>query len=1203
MSINTSAHRNGFQDQTAGTRPALEGEQFANGSKDFSHHDGVNGNAEPADGVYDSLLGYHLPTSGFNFRQQVSSLSQAVSLSHKKFQDFETFYPLLKEHLLGIPSSEPVPLETSRKSLQKSGVRVPLSDPIDPVQWKVVFIPPKDVEIVGSWSLKNGVTSASRKHQHATIDLLVQIPLGVLQEKDYLSNRYFHKRAHYLAHISKSLLKSTFSENYEFTYSYLEGDCFKPIINIKPLKDSKPASKWTARLILSYPQSVFPLSKLAPSKDNLKSTSTTSSPEYNQSILMDSTELNLQHRSFLTQLSTKSPAFNQTCRLLKTWAQRKVFYRQSKSNPVDHCLVGFARFGWFINFLVAHVLLGTGQGGQKTNSGATILHNDPAVLLKHVIDWLAKWKPESLVRMKTMEESHPFSPEEFNVFDSALIDPTGMINLTAGIPLGTLKLLCAAAQRTASLLKSDNDVFAAVFSRPSYSFASSFDYHFVVKISNEDVQRLCHEEERKTLTRALQVLSNNLQLSLGNRVTGFALLRQLPETPLKFVKPRSKSLTTASSDPIVLQIGLVLDLAHAFNLVTYGPAPDSSPIELEEFCKFWGDRSDLRRFQDGSIKQCVNWDVRNPLERMQIVKQIIRWLLIQKLVFKDDGSVVWDLIGDFDDFLLENPNQVPKIYEKDPKELGFTNVMKCFNEFAKELKSLKENNLIPLSITSIQPDSEYLRYSSVFVPGPRRLKDYNHQPSTTKFLPSLLCQLKFESSGKWPEGLEAIQKIKAAMLVKIAEALEQTDQVVDSTIVFDRKALPISQHVTLDVLHSSGYVFKLMICYEREELLLEEALAMDKSDPRTTPECKTSWLIEALGEHRKTFIYARKHHDAITALQTRFPSFTYTVRLIKRWFSTHMLLSTHVSVELVELLASVVYLLPEDELPPTTGSSGFVRFLKFLKRWDWKNEPLLIPLQSSVGLPTNALTHFPVESVQAALQCFRSTRKKDPGFYRYTYFVATEDDLEGSRWLLNSPGGTDEKNAAEVILRPNRLISDRLQTLASASLEVLEASMEVGSISFQPKTLFKSPLKHFDFHLLIDLSCSTRLHQSVDRIVSDCGSKTLDTRPQVDDDPVLEFFKELQSMYGDSIEFFYDQYGGPLIGGVVDRQRPDGGLESSKNHTDTTANNKTKRRNGGTILDGRKSKEVFDLDACLSQIFTSLGQGLVAKVLKKGTDY
>jgi hypothetical protein len=107
---------------------------------------------------------------------------------------------------------------------------------------------------------------------------------------------------------------------------------------------------------------------------------------------MDSSELNLLHHSFFTQLSTKSPAFNQACQLMKVWAERKVFYRLSKSNPVDHCLVGFSRFGWFVNFLVAHVLLGNHEVGQKANVGAgkTILQTDPAALWKHVIDWLCR---------------------------------------------------------------------------------------------------------------------------------------------------------------------------------------------------------------------------------------------------------------------------------------------------------------------------------------------------------------------------------------------------------------------------------------------------------------------------------------------------------------------------------------------------------------------------------------------------------------------------------------------------------------------------------------------------------------------------------------------------------------------------------------------------------------------------------------------
>jgi hypothetical protein len=77
---------------------------------------------------------------------------------------------------------------------------------------------------------------------------------------------------------------------------------------------------------------------------------------------------------------------------------------------------------------------------------------------------------------------------------------------------------------------------------------------------------------------------------------------------------------------------------------------------------------------------------------------------------------------------------------------------------------------------------------------------------------------------------------------------------------------------------------------------------------------------------------------------------------------------------------------------------------------------------------------------------------------------------------------------------------------------MLEASMARGPADFSPKPIFKSPLKHFDFHLLLDLRCSTRLHQAIDRVNPDSVSalpKPL-SRPQIDDDPVLEFFKQLQ---------------------------------------------------------------------------------------------
>jgi hypothetical protein len=78
------------------------------------------------------------------------------------------------------------------------------------------------------------------------------------------------------------------------------------------------------------------------------------------------------------------------------------------------------------------------------------------------------------------------------------------------------------------------------------------------------------------------------------------------------------------------------------------------------------------------------------------------------------------------------------------------------------------------------------------------------------------------------------------------------------------------------------------------------------------------------------------------------------------------------------------------------------------------------------------------------------------------------------QWLLGSSGGlAEKKRAARGVQQPTCLVSDRFQALASAFLEMLEASMVRGPADFLPKLIFKRPVRHFDFHLLLNLCCST----------------------------------------------------------------------------------------------------------------------------------
>ena len=55
-----------------------------------------------------------------------------------------------------------------------------------------------------------------------------------------------------------------------------------------------------------------------------------------------------------------------------------------------------------------------------------------------------------------------------------------------------------------------------------------------------------------------------------------------------------------------MTIGLLLDTDHTYSIVTMGPPADS--LEAIEFRSFWGDKSELRRFQDGAINEAVIWE-------------------------------------------------------------------------------------------------------------------------------------------------------------------------------------------------------------------------------------------------------------------------------------------------------------------------------------------------------------------------------------------------------------------------------------------------------------------------------------------------------------------------------------------------------------------------------------------------------------------
>lgn len=387
------------------------------------------------------------------------------------------------------------------------------------------------------------------------------------------------------------------------------------------------------------------------------------------------------------------------------------------------------------------------------------------------------------------------------------------------------------------------------------------------------------------------------------------------------------------------------------------------------------------------------------------------------------------------DHLIVEPEAVRRsLYLEDSVATGkgFTNAVTAFDDLAKEIKELKE---VPLEVSAVQPCTPGLRYSSVFTPSPRRLKDFDRLPASLRYIEPLEFYIALEGSGSWPDDLEAVQKIKSAFLAKMGEGLEARRSVLKAEVVIDVEARPIDDNVSLEILTASGWAFRARIFYDRSQILLEER----EEQLGETAAASTPTLLSPLDAYLQRFVHAPKHHAAMCALQNHFPSFSPTVRLLKRWVSAHML-SSHFDHEQLELVAASVFLDPASPFdPPQSGATGFARAMDRLATWKWRDEPLLVPVYSFTQAVSSARrAALPVADRQEAVESFQAMRLDKPNVDEHAWVIATEADLEGTAWGR----------------RTGKVVAARIRGLAKATLATLQAGVAEGTLVVEVRASF-----------------------------------------------------------------------------------------------------------------------------------------------------
>ncbi|XP_062482635.1 nucleolar protein 6 [Pezoporus occidentalis] len=999
-------------------------------------------------------------------RLQIEELLKEVTLKETKKKKIDAFLHEINSLLSAIPETSETEL-TDQAWLPKD-VKVPFLQVPFNVKGRFGFMPPTELKVVGSYLLGTCI------RPEINVDMAVTMPREIFQDKDNLNQRYHRKRALYLAHIAQHLSKQQLFGSVKF--AYMNSNHLKPILLLRPQgKDEKMV---TVRLHACPAPGLFKPSRFYPSKNNIRTawfveqstpkegTTEPPTPHYNNSILCDT--MLLSHLQFLSSAATDFPGMKDGVALLKVWLNQR---QLSKGLG---CFSGF-----LVSMLVAYLLMK--RKIVKMMSGYQVLRSTLQFLATTDLT------VTGISLVKDVDPSLPVLDDFQQAFEVVFVDPSGLVNLCADMTASKYHQVQFEARYSMEILDDRMvDGFQALL-MTAKPMLRAFDHVFHLKHVSK-LQGAC--KKMKLLNELMDHGGNYVAAALPfivsllvRGLSGRALLvvhslPQIPEWPIDAEPPKHKDVGP-------LTFGLLFYPDFAASVLEKGPQADHP--EALDFRTFWGEKSELRRFQDGSICEAVVWEASTAYQKRLIPEQIVRHLL--KLHADIPESSICYMGA-----LVESVIRTGKEASGTGEE-AMVSVVRSYDDLSRKLWHLKE---LPLMVTSVQGVHPALRYTDVFPPIPMKpIYSFHTQiktkhlllPSEEKPCPAYITPLKvichMEGSGQWPQDKDAIKRIKAAFHLQLAELLQQQHQLV---------CRPAVTHTDV---YKDGYIFRLQVAYHREPLILKEVV---------TPEGMLKYQDT---EESRQLELEIQHMPYVTSslhgLYQQHPVFGSTCRLAKRWVSAQ-LLSDNISEESVDLLVAFLFLHPAPFTPPSSPQVGFLRFLDLLATFDWKNNPLIVNLNA--GLTDTDCTEIKSK--------FAAARSHLP-----VMFIATPKDRWSSMW-------TQERPSAQIL--------QRLTVLASESLRALEEQLMDPFKTQDVKMVFRPPLDFYDVLIHLNTKQIPRHLESVDQPVKSFSRGVVKNStsekilfPVVDYDPVQCYLQELRDAFSDLALFFYDKHGGEVI--------------------------------------------------------------------------
>jgi U3 small nucleolar RNA-associated protein 22 len=773
------------------------------------------------------------------------------------------------------------------------------------------------------------------------------------------------------------------------------------------------SSTVTLRIIPTMPNTVFKLMQFRPSKNNVRPGSwdgkgdadtLRGTPHYNMSILED-IAAQTQHQ-FLQQSISGSDIARSVIILFKIWlTQRGIRYA---ADNVD---------GHTCTMLVAY-LVQTKRITSKTTALTAF-----TLLLKFLAE--TDFASSTLDFTSTKIETNSGADGEafrwpltlqYPVFDKSRGSETFFhYNVLWRVSRSAFSDLVAEAKRSSQLLQANRSdiAFQSMFmDRSSFLDRHDLFFHIPVRLDkletiddhadsireafaddqkyakefSDDIDAdLCDLLPFQTLsarvaTLAEEALGNRVRVArtslthtqAGKRVIDTGEFH--PSWPLS----ASKDAKRLTSGQWSVTVGLVLDNEFGHRVVERGPSVDDV-AQLPRFKRFWGeDKSQIRRFQDGSIIEAVVWDEEGSFKGWvprgeRIAEEVLRHVLSRHLpgFCGRGGEAILSKTSQLEHrFLPGNVTNGGSSYVSDAGNM-FKRAVEQFDQLRRIIMSDLKG--IPLVIENVTTTSPMMRYSAPLPVGPHPLltpggkKDFSGGNVSLVVLPIGIVA-NVEGGGKWPKKSEAILKVKLALLLRVAEQL-----------MTQYKIKSVPHQDSLDVMYG-GYIFRLT---------LRSSLEVEKTIIDENPFSRLPVPQEMIEE----FEVKPVHHNFIRALHAQHPSYGPSVRLLSTWLSGHNL-SGLLAHELIELVVASVYLSPISEMAPSSPSAGFYKALLKMATFDWINCPLIIDFDNRLD----------VEKITEVKAAFSKHRESCGSKSNALYVVTSCDEAVGLKPSLANAG-------------------------------------------------------------------------------------------------------------------------------------------------------------------------------------------------------